>query len=170
MEAVNKSRMKMIALIKKYSLVSLVSTFILVLLVLRLSSGTKFRPDAEKHSQEGLSGSNIVDKARVLESPASFSIINLEHNSGETLFSLSQEISIDPGDILDKDILNTIKGLDGSKVLVSNNIELAARSWVLLSQKGIKDLFIMSDESTSEEFKYKFRPITDSSAPEPEFD
>jgi hypothetical protein len=48
----------------------------------------------------------------------------------------------------------------GPVILVSSENTISARIWMLLSQKGLKNIFILSEEKDFEVLKNKFRTDT----------
>ena len=70
----------------------------------------------------------------------------------------NEVISILPDAILNKDNLNKINKFNGKIFLTSPDQALSARIWMVLSQMGIKNLYILTNDNDNETFKNKFRP------------
>ncbi len=62
--------------------------------------------------------------------------------------------------ILSKKYVNTILKHDGPVLLSSSEPGLSARIWMILSQMGCTNIYILTKNTDNEVFKYKFRPDT----------
>jgi 3-mercaptopyruvate sulfurtransferase SseA len=62
--------------------------------------------------------------------------------------------------ILSKKYLNTIRKHNGPVILFSSEMAVSARIWMLLSQMGCKNIYILTNNTDNEVFKSKFRPDT----------
>ncbi len=67
---------------------------------------------------------------------------------------------IRPESILLKKNLNAIRKFSGSILINSERPDVSARVWMLLSQMGIRNLFILASDTDNEAFKNEFRPDT----------
>ena len=65
-------------------------------------------------------------------------------------------ISVDS--ILDKRNLKRIFNHKGPILLISSDKAVSARIWMILSQMGRRDIFILTNDPDNEVFKNKFRP------------
>jgi hypothetical protein len=76
-------------------------------------------------------------------------------------------IVIIPADsILSKKYSKQIRRNNGPVLLCSSELSVSARTWMILSQSGFKDVYIFSGDSDNEVLKEKFRPDT-IAGPEP---
>ncbi len=73
--------------------------------------------------------------------------------SSDTLF-------IAAGRLLDKENLKAIHTHQGPVLLVSDDPSISAKAWMILSQMGYRDLFVLTEKDSTEVLKYKFRPDT----------
>jgi len=72
---------------------------------------------------------------------------------------LSGELrNIPPDSILNKNHSTQIMKHDGPVLLYSSDPGLSARIWMLLSQMGRRNIYILTDSTDNEVLKYKFRP------------
>ena len=62
--------------------------------------------------------------------------------------------------------LELIREHDGKLILASGDIAISSRIWMLLSQMGFEQIFILSEDPEPEVQKFEFRPDT---AVRPEF-
>ncbi|NJK94012.1 MAG: hypothetical protein HC905_02955 [Bacteroidales bacterium] len=83
---------------------------------------------------------------------------NFQNTRGELL-------KINAADLLQKNNLKSITQHSGEIILVTDDIIKSSRIWIILSQMGIQNVYILTD-NLEENLKYEFRP--DSSV-RPEF-
>ena len=72
----------------------------------------------------------------------------------------SDALFIAADSILSKNNLSIIRKHDGPVLLVSSETAVSARIWMVLSQMGYKNIYILTNDADSEVLKYKFRPDT----------
>jgi len=101
-------------------------------------------------------GNNTIALAELNSLQASYTIVELDDNSGK----FEQSISIPYALILEKTNRMKLESLEGSIYLFSESIETSAQAWVILNQLGFDNVFILSNEQEPEALKYKFQPDT----------
>jgi hypothetical protein len=69
-------------------------------------------------------------------------------------------IQIPADSILCNQYLSIIKKHKGPLLLFSDDKTISARIWMILSQIGRRNIFILTNNKNNEVFKYKFRPDT----------
>jgi GTP cyclohydrolase II len=143
-------------LLKKYRLVIIVVLPILILVLIRSSGLNYFKNDAKKRAEPSLKQSNIM----IIEQAGSLSgknlIINLDKEG-----KLTGDVQNIPADsVLTKNYVTMIMKHDGPVLLFSLDPGLSARIWMILSQLGCRNIYILTNSSDNEVFKYKFRPDT----------
>jgi len=143
---------------KKYLPVVGIAFLILLLVSMRYFSSDNFKPDAEQNSAMALDGEFIISETDYDENSDSFSEILIGDRSMSTAFAQSIHLHIKATDIISDETIKALKSIDGPKLLISDDVSVSVRCWILLSQKGIKDIFVFSEEKDSEVFKYKFKP------------
>jgi hypothetical protein len=146
--------------VKKIKLVIVIVLVILALVIIRSSGVYHFKNDAKKWAEISMKQSNklTINEARAL--PGNHLIISLDtSNSGND--RLSGDIKNIPAkSILDKKNIRLIMGHDGPVLLSSSDPGVAARIWMILSQMGRKNIYIVTSDSDNEVLKYKFHPDT----------
>lgn len=149
--------------LKKYIIVIGIITITLALIVIR-SSGNKFRPDAMKLAEASFNRSNIVtsDQAADLEGKVLLIVLDKSDNYS----GVPDAVSIEPGSVLEKKNIKLIRHNNGPVILSSADPSISAGVWMVLSQMGIKDVYILSETKDDETMKHEFRPGTVS---QPEF-
>jgi hypothetical protein len=141
--------------IKQYRFAILLVSGMLLLVLLRDVGPDRFRPDAAKCAEPSVLRSNILTTVQLESLQGTKLLINLGNTSVEA-FNIPS-VNIAPGLILDRKNLNLIRNNKGPVLLFSKDNAVSAEIWMLLSQIGIKNLFILSP-GNDEIFKYKFRP------------
>lgn len=144
--------------LKKYLPVLGITFLILILVSIRYFSSDNFKPDAEQNSSMALSGEFLITEEDYDKSSDSFSGILIGERSISTDFSQSAILHIEAADIISDETLEAIKNIEGPKLIISNDVSVSVRCWILLSQKGIKDIFVFSENDDTDVFKYKFLP------------
>jgi hypothetical protein len=151
-------RIDLKGIIKQYGLIAAIIMAIIVVLVLRNTSNTFFKPDAFKHAEPTMSGSEKItpEKAGIL--PGNKLIVILDNSAIYSIPSASV-VSFPPDSILEKGYLSRITNNKGPVLLASADQSVSARIWMILAQKGIEDLYILTSED-DEVLKNQFRDDT----------
>jgi hypothetical protein len=142
---------------KKYRVVIFVLVPIILLVLIRLYSPGHFKPDAKSRAELSFSGENLITIKKLEEKNEKFLIINLGDKSIQ--FEKADNIlTVTPDSILKKEIINRIRKHKGSIAISSPDISISSGIWMILSQMGIDNLYILTSDDSAEELKYKFRP------------
>ena|SRR5665648_348070 len=148
------------SLIKKLKVVIAVVVPILILILFRVIGVNHFKMDAKKWAEPSEMRLNLVSGEQIGTLSGEKLIINL----GKELYGISDmkfpALNIPADSILRKNNLNTIRENDGPILLFSSEMAVAARIWMVLSQMGYKNIFILTNDIDNEVFKSKFRPDT----------
>lgn len=148
------------SLIDKYKVVIAVVLPILILVLLRSFGTNHFKIDAKKWAEPSVKQSNIITGEQINTLSGKKLIINLgEAGSGLNEIT-SDDLFIAADSILSKNNLSIIRKHDGPVLLASSETAVSARIWMVLSQMGYKNIYILTNDADSEVLKYKFRPDT----------
>jgi hypothetical protein len=133
--------------LKKYRIILALFTLILILVLLRTVSPGNFKYDAVKWAEPSVTGSNIITEAQIEAMPGKKLLVCLgtEPVSGSRVGDIT--VKMDPGSVLDKTYLRQIRKNKGPVILFSEDISVAAKVWMILSEMGIKDLYILSESA-----------------------
>ncbi|MEI6050277.1 MAG: hypothetical protein WCS03_15345 [Bacteroidota bacterium] len=146
--------------LKKYKLVIAVVLPILILVLFRSLSGNYFKNDAKRWAEPSVSRLNIITGEQSGNLSGNRLLINLDKKVGE-FNEISKDAQIIPAEsILIKKYLNIIRKHKGPVLLYSSETGVSARIWMILSQMGYKNIYILSNDADNEVFKNKFRPDT----------
>jgi hypothetical protein len=154
-------------LIKKYKVVIISVIILLVLILIRSSGFSHFKNDAQKRAQPSVIHSNRITIREAVPLAGKSLIINLADVTPVRIKELSASIQNIPADsVLSKNHIKAIMKHDGPVLLFSSEPGLSARIWMIISQMGCRNLYILTDSTDNEVLKYKFRPVTDLNRPE----
>jgi hypothetical protein len=146
---------------KKYKAVILIVLPLLILVLIRSAGSNHFKPDAAKLAEPSFVKSNIINVDQLSSLPGDKLIINLSEQEENIKNVPGNVIKIAPGDILMKENINKIKNHAGEPVLLySKDVATVSRIWMVLTQMGIKNIFILTADSDNELMKHEFRPDT----------
>jgi len=154
--------------IYEYRFVIAVLAIIVGFSVARTVSGNHFRNGAERNAAPAFDGTNLVTMEEMAEKKAGALIINMGMAADNEFLNDMETLNLVPGDINNRDLIRKIKRSAVPVVLVSDEPSLSAAAWMILAQKGVRDIYIMADRSDWNRFKYEFRPGESVSSPAPE--
>lgn len=130
--------------LKQYRIILALFLLVFILVMIRTISPGNFKYDAVKWAEPSATGSNIISETQLDAMTGKKLLVDLgtEPVSGSRFGNIT--VRIDPGSILDKQNIRLIHKNRGPVILSSDNISEAATIWMILSQMGVKDLYILS--------------------------
>ena len=134
--------------------------FIIVLVSIRLFGSGHFKSDTKKWFEPSANKTNLITEERLKAIDGKKLYINLSPQGQSNTDNLNSSISIPADSVLTGKYLKTIKNFSGAIILRSDNITLSSKVWMILSQMGISNLYILVRDNEAEVLKYKFRPDT----------
>ncbi len=147
-------------LIKKYKVSIMIVVPVLILVLFRSFGSNHFQSDSKKWAEPSVMRSNIVTSEKLSSLKGEVLLINLDGVKSSGNLSTGKSLDITPDSVLDRNNVKVIHKHNGPVVLSSSEPAVSARIWMLLSQMGIKNLYILSNSTDNEVFKNKFRPDT----------
>ena len=147
-------------LLFKYRSVILIFLLVIILLGVYFLAGDHFRHGAEKNASPAFSRSNTMDLDHMNLLDTKVLLVCLDEESVLNAPTDMNVLSLKPAELLSKETIMYLKKSEGTIILISSDPTLSARAWMLLAQKGIIKLFILSGNEDLENIKYKFRPDT----------
>lgn len=142
--------------LKKFSLVISIVVVVIIVVLTKTFDRDHFRNNAEQWANPSISQTNLITPERLYTLEEKALIVDVSDN-GNLSGNFVKAVNIPSGSLMDKENLKKLRDHKGSIILVSEDKAMAARVWMLLSQMGFKELYILSDSSENEVFKYKFR-------------
>jgi len=144
-------------IVKRYKWVIIVVMPILILVLIKSIGIAHFKSNANKWAEPSVNRSNIISSEQLAEKKGDAIIINLDGEKRDFRSEGFKSITISEDSILIKANLRIIKGHSGPALLYSEDLSKQARVWMVLSQLGIKNIYILTDKQDDEVIKYKFR-------------
>ena len=147
-------------LLKSYGVVITLVLIVLVLVVIRSTGINHFKNDARKMAEPSVTHSNTITTEQAGSLKGNNLTINLDNKMipGEEITGDLKNIPADS--ILDISYLRIIRKHNGPTLLFSIESSVSSRIWMVLSQMGLTDLYILTDSTGIGVLKYKFRPDT----------
>jgi len=130
--------------LKQYRIILAVFLLVLILVLIRTISPGNFKYDAVKWAEPSATGSNILNEALLDAMTGKKLLVDLGREPVSDSRFGNITVRVDPGSILDKPNLKLIRKNRGPVVLYSEDISEVARIWMILSEMGVKDLYIPS--------------------------
>jgi hypothetical protein len=160
MVAVNEryKNKKLMKLINRYRLIIVIVLPVLVLLAIRTCASGIFKYDAKKWAEPSFNSSNILGISEMEKLPGKKLIIYLDNNFEKLCKNSTVEIQILPDSVLCRKYIHLIRDHKGPVVINSSDPSLSARIWMVISQTGCRNLYILTRTNDSEVFKSEFRP------------
>jgi hypothetical protein len=120
---------------------------LLILMAVKGISRYHFRNSATKWSEKSFDRSNLLNPAdlKLIKTDILFIDLNSTH---ELQAENITKMKITPDEILMKKNFKVIYEHNGVKVIASGDMALSARLWMLLSQMGIRELYILDESVT----------------------
>ena len=146
--------------INRYKVVIAVVLPVLILVLIRSFGANHFKIDSKKWVEPSITRSNIItlERAKTLSGKKLF--INLDKNI-TVINEMGKEVqNIPPDSILNNKYLNIIRKNEGPVMLYSAATDLSSRIWMILSQMGCRNIYILTNDTDNEVFKNKFRTDT----------
>ena len=154
-----KNRIKM-KFVYKYKTLIIITIGTIILVSLRTISVGHFKSDARVMAQPSVNHSVIVSDKQLSTIAGDIMFLKFDINERlkKDIAGIVFTVSVDS--VLEKRNLRKILDHKGPVVLLSSDKAVSARIWMILSQIGRHDLFILTDDPDNEVFKNTFRPDT----------
>jgi hypothetical protein len=149
---------KLMKFVRPYRLVILIVLPVVVLVLIRAYAPGSFKPDAARQAEASLTGANVLDQLQVAALGSKPLIVKLVTEDAARLTGSPDTLVVKAVLLLEKKYLNIIHGHHGPVILVSDDPSVSAKAWMILSQIGYHDLFVLREKESTEVLKYKFRP------------
>jgi hypothetical protein len=145
--------------IKKYKIILAVIVPVMLLVIVRSLDSNQFKPDAVKWAEPSMARANLINSEKFTSLSGEKLLIVLD-GASHSIQGDVKLISITSESLLQKENIKLIKKNDGPILLLAPENSSAASIWMIMSQMGIKDIYISEESGGSEEFKHEFRPDT----------
>jgi len=132
--------------LKQYWLVFSIFILLSALVLVRTFSLNNFRYDAVKWAESSALGSNILSEDQIHALSGEKLLINLGNGTSTDKQFQAITIKMNPDSILEKANLGIIRRNKGPVILFSDENSVPARIWMVLSEMGLKNIYILSDK------------------------
>lgn len=133
--------------LKQYWLVLSIFLLLVCLVLIRTFSREQFRYDAVKWAESSIPGSNVITEDKILKMEGQVLLINLGNELQSDRKTQFETVTLNPGLILEKENLMLIRKNSGPVILFSDDSSVSARVWLVLSEMGMKNIYILNSES-----------------------
>jgi hypothetical protein len=129
--------------IKQYWLVLSLFLLAVILVLIRTFSQKNFRYDAVKWAEPSAIGSNILTEDQIATLSGEILLISLGNEAAIDRQFQNNTMNINPESILEKTNLMRIRKNNGPVILYSGDNSVSARVWMVLSEMGMKNIYIL---------------------------
>ncbi|GEM_PF-6648978 len=147
----------------KNKIILLISSFLVLILIITQLRGNNFRQGAENYSRDALENNNFITLAD-FNSSAQGSIIKLGNPEIPDNIKKAEIISLDPRSLLNPSGIRSIRKSSPPRIIIADSPSNKAITWILLAQKGIKEIYLMAEDKEEMALKYEFRPDADNAS------
>jgi hypothetical protein len=134
--------------LKLYRFALIIFLMIVALVLLRSFSRTGFRYDAARWAEASVDGSNFLTLDQLSALKGEIMLLNLGSEADLPDELKGKAVSVSPESITGKEKLKQIRSHRGPLILYSANGSVSARVWMILSEMGMKNVFILSDPAS----------------------
>ena len=135
--------------LRQYWLVLSITLLAIILVLIRTYSHN-FRYDAARWAEPSALRSNIVTEDQISDMSGDILLIALGNETPPIELLQDKILKLNPESILEKANLSLIRKNKGPVILFSDDNSVSARVWMVLSEMGIKNIFILQDTSKNE--------------------
>ena len=130
----------------KYKYVLAAVAVLAVLVLIRTLNPGIFRYDAVKWAEQSVTGGNIVspDNLQAIGNDILFVILDADCQTPDMAGAV--RLAAAPGDLLTGENLRKIRKNKGPVVLCSEDMSVSSRVWMVLSETGIRKLYILKKD------------------------
>lgn len=117
-----------------------------VLAVIRTYNPDIFRYDAVKWADPSATGENIVTPEKLPEIGGKVLFVMLDEDCQVPEIPGAEVLATDPEDLLSGEVMRKIRRNEGPVVLCAGDSSVSARVWMVLSETGIRKLYILKKD------------------------
>jgi hypothetical protein len=145
---------------RHYGIIFFIVIPVAILVLIRSASTTHFKHNARQLAAASFTNSNTVrwDQLGVLGTKSL--IIDLSDQDYLRKTHPEGTVNIPFRSLLDKDSQMMLQDHNGPLLLYSIEPATAAKAWIILSEMGYHNLFILQDGADDEMMKFEFQPDT----------
>jgi hypothetical protein len=130
----------------KYKYVLAAVVVLAVLVLIRAFNPNIFRYDAVKWAAPSVTGENIVTPEKLPATGDNILLVLLDTDCLVPDITGAVKLTTAPGDLLSGENLRKIRKNKGPVVLCSEDMSVSSRVWMILSETGIRQLYILKKD------------------------
>lgn len=130
----------------KYKYVLAAVVVLAVLVLIRAFNPNIFRYDAARWAEPSVTGENIVTPEKLPATGGKILFVILDTDFQVPDMAGSVRLTASPGDLLSGENLRKIRKNKGPVVLCSEDMSVSSRVWMILSETGIRQLYILKKD------------------------
>jgi len=134
-------------ILKKNWLILSIVLLVVAMVLIRNFSPNCFRYDAVRWAAASADRSNIISADQLAGEGERVLLISLGSPAEVPVELKGRTVTIPPGEILGRENIRVIRKNKGPVVLFSGDGSVSARVWMVLSETGIKNLYILADKN-----------------------
>lgn len=134
--------------IKQNWLVLTILVLVVAMVLIRSFSRSSFRYDAARWVTTSADGSNLISPEQMAEAGDQILLVNLGSNPEVPGQLKDRTLMIAPEGILERENIRLIRKNKGPVILSSGDASVSARVWMVLSEMGMKNIYILSDKGS----------------------
>ncbi len=134
---------KMKRVLKRYGFVLIIAVLLLAMVLVRAFSPHIFRYDAVRWARPTIDRSCFVTAGELVQQPGKILFLVSDPSFDLPDISGAGILTTDAGSLLTKGNLCRIKQNQGPVVICAADASVAARIWMVLSQMGVRNLYIL---------------------------
>lgn len=132
--------------LKQNWLILTILALVIAMVLIRSFSRDSFRYDAVRWAASSADGSNLFSTDQMVQAGEQVLLISLGSTAEVIAQVEERSVKIPPESILEKENVRMIRRTKGPVILWSDDASVSARVWMVLSEMGIKNLYILSDK------------------------
>jgi len=146
-------------LFKKYRIVLIVVLPVLILVLIRSTGFNHFKSDSKKWAAPSLIHSNTINSEQILKLGGNSMILCIDRVAApEGITGVIRNVASDS--LLTRESVKSIRSHSGPVLIYSADPALSARFWMLLSQMGCRNIYILTNNPDNEVLKYRLQQDT----------
>jgi hypothetical protein len=130
----------------KYKYVLAAVVVLAVLVLIRAFNPNIFRYDAARWAEPSVTGENIVTPEKLPATGGKILFVILDTDFQVPDMGGSVRMTASPGDLLSGENLRKIRKNKGPVVICSEDMSVSSRVWMVLSETGIRQLYILKKD------------------------
>jgi len=160
--AVNEQdkKQKRMNLINKYKIVALFVLPVLILLLFRSIGQDHFKSDAKKWAEPSFKHTNFVRSGEIGSLSGEKLIVCLDRQTGGNVEKAADVVYVTADSVISRRYLTMIRDHNGPVLLSSSDPALSARIWMIITQMGFRNIYILTYNPENEVFQNGIRSDT----------